>query len=50
MPKLTDPGEMELVRKMYFNPPTIGGEPPVDPIEANERMEHRAAANQNQAR
>lgn len=44
-PKITDRREMDIIRKMYFEPATYRNAE-IDPIEANDRLEHKNLINQ----
>ena len=44
MPNLYDPGEFDIVRKMYFDPPDFRHKD-LDPYEALERMEKKRTEN-----
>jgi len=46
MPKLTDPGEMDTIREIYFVPAFMPANAEIDPEELNDRMERRHTVNQ----
>lgn len=49
MPKITDPGEMDIIRKIYFEDHNFLNID-IEEIELNERMESKAKNSKNQAR
>ena len=44
-PKLTDPKEWEIIRKMYFEPAIRRGDD-IDPLERLDRMDRKNTKNQ----